>query len=61
MNGQTYQPGDDVPSAVVKGTRRLSALLSRRLLVPNLDPHRRRNRKTTTGPTDVSAVARRDI
>lgn len=33
--GVTYQPGDAVPNAVVKTLRRMSALINRRILVPN--------------------------
>jgi hypothetical protein len=32
----TYQPGDVVPNSEVKKVRNLSALLSKRILVPNV-------------------------
>ena len=34
--GTTYQPGATVPNAVVKQVRPLSALVSRRILVPDV-------------------------
>lgn len=62
LNGTTYQPGDAVPLNVVKGLKRVSALVSRRILIPNLDPHRRlKYRLRVPTPTDISATFRKSL
>ena len=53
INGTVYQPGANVPNAVVKGLVRLSALLNKRAIVPNLDPHGRKTKAATPSPTDL--------
>jgi hypothetical protein len=59
--GVTYQPGDAVPNSVVKKVKALSALLGRRILVPNLDPHsRNKMRLKHTGPTDLGGAKLRN-
>jgi hypothetical protein len=59
--GTTYQPGASIPAGTVKTLRNLSVLLGRRLIIPNADPHNRRNRLRTPTPTDISAVFRRKL
>lgn len=62
IDGVTYQPGAAISAAVVKGIKRLSALLSKRLIIPNVDPHRRmKARLRTPTPTDVSAQLRKKL
>ena len=62
LEGTTYQPGDAVPNAVVKKVKALSALLGRRILIPNLDPHRRNKMKLKhTGPTDLGGSRLRKL
>lgn len=62
INGVTYQPGDAVPIAAVRSVRKLSALLSRRHLIPNVDPHKRlKYRLRVPTPTDISAVFRKSL
>jgi hypothetical protein len=50
----TYALGDSIPNATVKGIKDLSALLSRRWIVPNVDPNYRKTPLTTPTPTDVA-------
>lgn len=59
--GTTYQPGASIPAATVRGLRNISVLLSRRLIIPNVDPHNRRGRLRTPTPTDISAVFRKKL
>ncbi|HEY5787500.1 MAG TPA: hypothetical protein VIT65_22270 [Microlunatus sp.] len=62
VNGTTYNPGDTVPNATVKGLKRLSAFLGRRIIIPNVDPYnRKRARLRTPTPTDVSAQFRKAL
>lgn len=62
IDGVTYQPGAAITASVVKGIRRLSALLSKRMIIPNVDPHnRKRARLRTPTPTDVSAQLRKKL
>lgn len=57
IDGTVYEPGDTVPNEVVRELPKLSALVSARLLVPDVDPHQRRTRLTTPTPTDYSPPA----
>lgn len=59
--GSTYQPGDAVPNAVVKSVKKLSALVSRRILVPNTDPWYRRTKARSGAPTDFPPASRAKI
>jgi hypothetical protein len=60
--GATYQPGDAVPNGVVKQLARLSALLSRRILVPNITVHPGRQQSTTVpSPSDLNPAQRRGL
>jgi hypothetical protein len=61
VGGTTYNPGDTVPNATVKGLKRVSAFLGRRIIIPNADPYRRKGRLRTPTPTDVSAVFRKAL
>jgi hypothetical protein len=60
LGGAVYVPGDVVPLAVVKVQPNLSALVSNRTLVPNVDPHQRKKSKLgTPTPTDYPASVRK--
>lgn len=59
--GDAYQPGDTVPQATIKALRNLSALVSNRTLIPDVDPWGRHNRLTTPTPTDFPAAVRDEI
>ena len=54
LNGVTYQPGDAVPNAVLKPIKHLSCMISKRFLVPNIDPHDRSTKASTPTPTDIT-------
>lgn len=56
-----YEPGDSIPSDVVKEVMRLSALLSSRAIIPDPDPHYRRTMPERGTPTDVPPAARATI
>lgn len=58
LNGISYQPGDSIPTSVVKGLRNASSLLSSRRIIPNVDQHNRHNRASTPTPTDMGAWIR---
>jgi hypothetical protein len=49
-----YNLGDVIPNATVKAIKHVSALLSRRWIIPNWDFHYRKTLSTTPTPTDVS-------
>lgn len=58
----TYQPGDAVPNSVVKGLRRLSALVSRRILVPNVTLRESRDGRTRVPtPSDIGPNQRKGL
>ena len=58
--GTTYQPGAAIPAAVVKSVRNVGALLSSRIIIPNVDPHRRlKYRLRTPTPTGVGSLLRK--
>lgn len=60
INGTTYQPGATIPPATVKSVRALGALLSSRIIIPNVDPHRRmKYRLRTPTPTGVGTLFRK--
>jgi hypothetical protein len=59
LNGTVYNPGDVVPLPVVKVQPNLSALVSNRTLVPNVDPHQRQAKLGTPTPTDYPAAVRK--
>ena len=59
LNGVVYQPGADVPIAVVKTQPNLSALVSQRILVPDVDPHQRKGKLGKPTPTDYPASVRK--
>lgn len=61
IGGTTYQPGDAIPNATVKAIKHLSALLSRRFIIPNLDPYRRRTKLSTPTPTDIQVTVRKTL
>lgn len=58
LNGTTYQPGAAVPNAVVKGLKRLSALLSNGSIITNIDLHNRKNKASTSKPTTINPPMR---
>ena len=61
INGTTYQPGAAIPNAVVKTVKCLSALLSSRIIIPNVDRHGRRTRLYKGAPTDISPAERKAL
>lgn len=61
LEGVAYQPGDVVPNDVVRELRDLSALVSGRYLVPDVDPHGRRTALSTPSPIDYPVAVRKDI
>lgn len=52
--GVAYQPGDAVPNDVVRSLKNVSALVSKRVLIPNADPHRRKTKPSTPVPVSYS-------
>ena len=58
IGGTTYQPGDAVPNATVKGLKRLSALLSNGSIRTNIDMHNRKNRLSTPTPNSINPPMR---
>lgn len=58
--GVAYQPGDAVPNNVVRSLKDVSALVSKRVLIPNADPHRRKTKSTTPVPVAYSPPAIRN-
>lgn len=58
LGGTTYAKGATIPNSVVKGLKRLSALLSRRLIIPNVDPHYRRTALSKPTPTFLNVKER---
>ena len=61
QNGTTYQPGDAVPNAVVKGTRHLSALIARGILRPNARLNRTKGKITTPQATYINPSMRKTL
>lgn len=61
QDGTTYQPGATVPTAVAKACRNLSALLSRRILVPDARTSATKGKVGTPTPTDISPRMRQDL
>lgn len=59
--GTAYAPGDTVPLATVKACKDLSALVSKRILVPDVDPWQRRTPVDTPTPTDFPASVRDEM
>ena len=61
INGVTYHAGDDVPVSEVRDIPHLSALVSRRDLIPDTDPHGRNTKPHVPTPTEMSGGARRAL
>lgn len=61
IDGVTYSAGDDVPVSAVKDVHNLSALVSRRDLIPNTDPHQRKGKDYIPTPTEMSGKVRRAL
>lgn len=61
LGGTTYAPGATIPAATVKALKKLSALLSNREIIPNVDPWKRKGKLKTPTPTDMSPVQRRAL
>jgi hypothetical protein len=59
IGATVYHKGDAIPAATVKALPNLSALLSNRDIIPNVDPHSRKTRLSTPTPTDVPPVVRK--
>lgn len=60
--GSTYQPGATVPNSVVKQVKKLSALLSARILVPNVKLRESRDGRTRVpGPSDINPKMRKNL
>jgi hypothetical protein len=59
INGTTYHKGDVIPPATVKALPNLSALLSNRDIIPNVDPRSRKTKLATPTPTDIQPVVRK--
>lgn len=55
---KTYGIGQTIPNAVVKALIRLSALLSRRWIIPNADSTYRKTKPSTPTPTSLDPVER---
>lgn len=55
---KTYSVGQSIPGSVVKALKYLSALLSRRWIIPNLDPSYRKTKSSTPTPTSLSTRER---
>lgn len=61
LDGVVYAPGDTVPNDVVRVQPNLSALVSQRILVPDVDPHQRTTKLGTPTPTDYPPKVRATI
>ena len=61
IDGTTFHAGDTVSVSVAKKVRNLSALVSNRDLIPNVDPHQRKNKAKTPTPTTMAGAARRAL
>lgn len=61
LEGTIYAKGAVIPDAVVARVRRVSAYLSRRLIIPVPDPWHRRTRAHVPTPTDITAKERRTL
>lgn len=54
LEGTLYALGATIPTAVVARVRRVNGLLSRRWIIPVVDPYFSRLRKTTPRPVDLT-------
>lgn len=61
QDGQTYQPGDAVPSAVAKATKHLSALIARGILRPNARMNRTKGKATTPQSAYINPSMRKGL
>lgn len=61
IDGTTFHTGDTVSVAVAKKVRNLSALVSSRALIPNVDPHQRKGKAKTPRPVTMAGAARRAL
>lgn len=52
--GVSYLPGATVPNDVVRSIKNVSALVSKRILIPNADPHKRKTKASTPVPVSYS-------
>lgn len=61
LGGVTYERGDAIPNAQVKGLKKLSALLSHRWIIPNRDPAFRKTLPHVPTPTALGVKERRGL
>lgn len=61
IDGTVFHAGDTVSVAVAKKARNLSALVSTRALIPNVDPHQRKGKIRTPSPITMAGAARRAL
>ena len=61
LGNTTYQPGDTVPNATVKGLAGLAALVSRRILIPDAPIRVGTNRGKKSTPSYISPSMRKGL
>lgn len=61
LGGTLYAMGAMIPAAVVASVHRVNALLSRRWIIPNVDPYFSRLRSTTPRPVDLNGAEMKEI
>lgn len=61
LEGTVYARGAAIPNAVVAQVKHLAAYLSRRWIVPQPDPHRRRTSPDTPTPTALNPTETRKV
>lgn len=61
IGGTTYQPGETVPNAAVKGLADLAALVSRRIVIPNAPIRTGTNRGAKMTPSYISPSMRKGL
>jgi len=61
LEGVVYQIGATIPNPVVARVNKLSAYLSKRMIIPSPDPHRRRTTPKTPTPTALNPSEVRKI
>lgn len=54
LEGVDYAKGDPIPQAVVARVRRVSGLLARRWIIPNVDPYASKLKAHQGRPVDLS-------
>lgn len=61
LGSTTYEPGDTVPNATVKGLADLAALVSRRILIPDAPIRAGTNRAKRSTPGYISPSMRKGL